>query len=83
MVLAAVKIVWLQARSQSRPPRHDVLKPCFETMGMPRSLLWACRIWYRAALRRDLLQEPESVLQDFGVTRHALRAYLRRRFWQP
>ena len=84
MVLAAVKIVRLQARAPVGPRKFaDVLKPCFESMGMPWPLLWACRIWYRAALRRELTAEPDSVLADFGVTRDALRAYLRRPFWRP
>lgn len=78
-----MKVVWLQSRLQ-RPPRHrDLLQPCFAQLGMPRLLLWACRIWYRSALRCDLLHEPESVLHDVGVTRHALRSYVGRRFWQP
>jgi uncharacterized protein YjiS (DUF1127 family) len=64
-------------------PEHDLLRPSFETLGMPLLLLWACRIWYRAALRRDLLSEPNEALADFGVTRNALLAYLRRPFWQP
>lgn len=50
---------------------------------MPRPLLWACRIRYRAALRRELLREPKETLRDFGVTADALHAYLNRRFWKP
>jgi len=84
VVLAAVTVVWLQARSRGGPASSpDATRPCFETMGMPAPLLWACRIWYRAALKRELLNEAEPVLTDFGVTRDALRAYVRRSFWQP
>jgi uncharacterized protein YjiS (DUF1127 family) len=64
-------------------PEHDLLRPSFETLGMPLPLLWACRTWHRAALRRELLSEPNEALTDFGVTRDTLLAYLRQPFWRP
>lgn len=76
-------VVWLRSRSRRDLSGRDLLRPGFEGLGMPRPLLWACRIWYRAALRRELLQEPTEILHDFGVTADALRAYLDRRFWEP
>lgn len=85
MVLAAVNVVRLRTRKVVRPmPERDLLRPAFETFGMPLLLLlWACRIWHRAALRRELLSEPNEALADFGVTRNALLVYLHRPFWQP
>lgn len=83
MVLAAVNVVRLRTRKVVRPmSERDLLRPAFETLGMPL-LLWACRIWYRAALRRELLSEPNEALADFGITRNALLAYLHRPFWRP
>lgn len=84
MVLAAVNVVRRRTRKVVRPmPERDLLRPGFETLGMPLLLLWACRIWYRAALRRELLSELNEALANSGVTRNALLAYLRRPFWQP
>lgn len=83
MVRAAMTVVWLLTRFRQGLPERDLLRPGFEGLAMPRPLLWACRIWYRSALRREVLNEPEEVLRDFGVTGETLRTYLNRRFWEP
>jgi len=55
MVLAAMTVVWLRSRRKLDVPDSNLLRPGFEELGMPRPLLWACRIWYRSALHRELL----------------------------
>ncbi len=76
-------VVWLRTRFRQGLTERDLLRPGFGGLGMPRPLLWACRVWYRSALRREVLDEPEEVLRDFGVTGDTLRTYLNRRFWEP
>jgi len=76
-------VVWLRSRRKLDVPDSNLLRPGFEGLGMPRPLLWACRIWYRSALHRELLNEPEEGLRDFGVTAGALHTYVGRRFWEP
>lgn len=83
MGLAAMTVIWLRSRSTQDASKSNLLRPGFEGIGMPRPLLWACRVWYRSALRSELRNQPEEVLRDFGVTTDVLRSYLGRSFWEP
>lgn len=68
-----------------RFPRHgsaDLLAPGFERHHRSRPVLWLRRALYRRGLRAALLNEPDSVLEDFGLSRCALQAYLARPFWR-
>ena len=53
----------------------------FEQEAHSTPILWLRRWAWRRRLRA-LLREPDAVLADFGTTRSALLAYLRRPLWR-
>lgn len=45
-------------------------------------MLWRDRIRYRAELRRELLPQPDSVLEDAGMTREEAQREAFKPFWR-
>ena len=59
----------------------SVLRPSFETDETVLVGLWLKRMIYRRRLSHMFGSEPDSVLEDFGLTRASLRGFVAKPFW--
>lgn len=63
-------------------PGRSLLQPAFGIGGIPLLSRWLQRMLYRRRLREAFRREPDSVLEDFGLTRAALDRFVATPFWR-
>lgn len=79
-----VVVPFRNVKARPMPLRHapSLLKPGFETGEHPFLSRWLLRMLYRRRLRHMFGNEPDSVLEDFGLTRATLQAFVAKPFWR-
>lgn len=60
----------------------DLLRPSFEAELTAGPRLWLRRLLWRRRLRAAFHDEPDTVLEDFGLSRERLKRYLSQPFWR-
>lgn len=78
-----VVVPFRNVKRRLTPPllQPSVLQPAFETDETVLVSLWLKRMSYRRRLSHMFGSEPDSVLEDFGLTRASLRGFVAKPFW--